>query len=53
MMMNASRIFIRRLAAPSMTTKLINLRPMGAAFSTECAPAQKVRTVLEEYRVNK
>ncbi|CAB9526747.1 expressed unknown protein [Seminavis robusta] len=41
--MNTSRIFLQRVAP--------NMAKVGKkAFSTECAPAQKLKAVFEEYR---
>lgn len=48
--MNTSRIFLQRFA-PAMT-KTPATMASRAAFSTNSVPAQKLRSVFEEYRVN-
>jgi len=42
LMTNPSRMVARRLMASTMMRQ--------TAFSSDCAPAQKVKTILEEYR---
>ena len=54
--MNSSRMLARRMVASPAMRKQPSPMASGrwaVAFSTECAPAQKLRTVLEEYRQTK